>query len=308
MKKSLKIAIFDDGRDIASLNNALLSAGINAQILQSEPVAKIKLEQQIIDTQQKLSLLQGQLEDRYKELKAVDRLKTALLRTFSNELRSPLNIIMGYSKMLQRQYFGKLNSQQLKIIEKVFLGGKNLGKSLDRVLEIAQLEADYLPLEYQKFNLNNLIREVINNVFSLAKSKNIVLEIDCDVTYSVFNGDRYRCQQILTELISNGVYFSNGGKVVISIVESSLEQLSIAIEDTGFGIAPDCIDKIFDKFWQGDRSLERQHQSLGLGLTLVKNLVEKMQGTITVESQFGRGSTFVVSLPRQASSVSLTSA
>ena len=304
MKEALKILIINDERDVCSLNKALLSVGISAKILESESRSDKALEHQIVLSQQhlqekqkKLAILQAQIEEQSRELQAIERLKTSLLRTLSNELRSPLNLILGYSQMLLRQHFGKLNSQQQRIIEKVFCGGKSLLRSLDRMLEISQLEAECWPLENQEFNLNYLVREVIKELSPQAEAKNIALQVNCNLQQPIITGDRDRWRQILVNLIGNGINFTEQGEVKVSIVELSGNRLTIQVKDTGIGIASDCLDKIFDKFWQADRSLERQHQSLGLGLTLVKILVEKMQGTIAVDSQVGKGSTFFVELP-----------
>ena len=133
MEEALKIVIINDERDICSLNNALLSVGISAKILESESCPERVVEHQIVlaqqklqEKQKKLAILQAQIEEQSRELQAIERLKTSLLRTLSNELRAPLNLILGYSQMLLRQHFGQLNSQQQRIIEKVFGGGKSL--------------------------------------------------------------------------------------------------------------------------------------------------------------------------------------
>lgn len=298
MSKPLRIVVIDDDRDSSSIDNALCCAGINARVL-DESVCQSALESQLVYAQQKLDILQSKLESHYRELEVVESLKNSLLRTISNELRSPLNIIMGYSQMLLRQYFGKLNSQQSQIVEKVFFGGKNLLRSIDRMLEIAQLEAECLPLNIQQFDLKLLVEKVILDLSHSAPGKNLTLEINSNLRDSIIESDRDRLKEIIRELIVNAIQFSDRGKISVSLKEIASGELTIAVEDGGIGIAPEHLGRIFDKFWQVDPSLERQHQSLGLGLTLVKILVEKMQGTITVDSQLGRGSTFTLALPRQ---------
>ena len=300
MSKSLIIVVINDDHDSSSINNALSCAGINARVL-DESVDQTALELKLVCTQQKLDILKSKLESYYRELEVVENLKKSLLRTISNELRSPLNIIMGYSQMLLRQYFGKLNTQQIRIIEKVFFGGKNLLRSIDRMLEIAQLEAEYISLDIQQFDLKVLVEEVMTDLSCLVQERNLTSEIYSNLSNSIVNSDLDRLQQILVELINNAIQFSDRGKISVSLEELDSGELAIAVKDMGIGIALEHLERVFDKFWQADSSLERQHQSLGLGLTLVKILVEKMQGTITVNSQLGRGSTFTVRLPRQVS-------
>lgn len=267
-----------------------ITCDVEQQMIFAQKQLKIKYE--------KLHILNNKIKKKKEELKRLEKLESNIVRTLSNELKSPLNIMMGYSQMLMRQHFGKLNSQQIKVVEKIFDSGESLSRSLNRILDISQLEANSLYLDSKIFNLNHLIREIIDHLTPQATAKNISLQIVCQLEQSSILGDRDRWRQILLELISNGINFTEEGEVSVKIAESSRGWITIEVKDSGIGIAADCLDRIFNKFWQADLSLERQYQSLGIGLSLIKALVEKMQGTITVESQIDLGSTFYVQLPR----------
>lgn len=295
-------------KDELSLNNVLEQAGIKAEIVKNDYYKQkiAALEHQIAihkqhlnENQELIVILQNIIQQQQQEIKIFEQLKTKLLRILSHELRTPLNLILGYSQLMLRQHYGRLNRRQLTIVEKVLLGGRNLLKSLDKMLDLSNLEADCLPLQIEQFNLIYLVEDIIKELVTQAEKKHLKLQVDCDLQNPLIVSDLVKLRQILIDLIENGIKFTEQGSVQITVTETTREQIIIQVKDTGIGIPVELIDQIFDKFWQADQSLQRQHQGLGLGLALVKNLVTIIQGRITVESQLGQGSTFTISLPRQ---------
>ena len=256
-------------------------------------------KQHLQSNQELIFILQDIIQQQQQEVEIVERLKTKLLRVLSHELRNPLNLIIGYSQLLLRQHYGRLNHQQSSIVEKVILGGRSLLKSIDKMFDLSQLEEDCLPLKLEHFNLLYLVEDVIKELLPQAEKKQLTLQVDCQSQNPFIRSDRVRLRQILINLVENGIKFTEQGYVQITITEITKNHLIIKVKDTGIGIPPQLIAQIFDRFWQADQSLQRETQGLGLGLALVKNLSAMMQGRITVESQLGKGSTFAISLPRQ---------
>ena len=256
-------------------------------------------KQHLQSNQELIFILQDIIQQQQREVEIVEQLKTKLLRILSHELRNPLNLIIGYSQLLLRQHYGRLNHQQSSIVEKVILGGRSLLKSIDKMFDLSQLEEDCLPLKLEHFNLLYLVEDVIKELLPQAEKKQLTLQVDCQSQNPFIRSDRIRLRQILINLVENGIKFTEQGYVQITITEITKNRLIIKVKDTGIGIPPQLIAQIFDRFWQADQSLQRETQGLGLGLALVKNLSAMMQGRITVESQLGKGSTFAISLPRQ---------
>ncbi|MDJ0692503.1 MAG: HAMP domain-containing sensor histidine kinase [Xenococcaceae cyanobacterium MO_188.B32] len=309
MVEVFQIVITNDGeKNESSLNNLLQKAGIKAQIVKTgyERQQITALEQQIAihkqnlqENQELIAILQDIIQQQQREIQIVEQLKARLLRIVSHELRNPLNLILGYSQLMLRQHYGHLNRQQLSIVEKVLLGGRNLLKSIDKMLDLSQLEANCLPLQIEQFNLIYLVEEVIQELLPQAEKKQLKLQVNCELQDPLIRSDRLRLRQILTNLVENGIKFTEQGAVQLAVTEVTKNRIIIKVKDTGIGIPAPLIAQIFAKFWQADQSLQRQNQGLGLGLALVKNLVAMMQGRITVESQLDQGSTFTISLPRQ---------
>ena len=256
-------------------------------------------KQHLQSNQELIFILQDIIQQQQREVEIVEQLKTKLLRVLSHELRNPLNLIIGYSQLLLRQHYGRLNRQQSSIIEKVILGGRSLLKSIDKMFDLSQLEEDCLPLKLEHFNLLYLVEDVIKELLPQAEKKQLTLHVDCELNNPFIRSDRLRLRQILINLVENGIKFTEQGYVRVTVAEVAKDAMNIRVKDTGIGISSQLTAQIFAKFWQADQSLKRQNQGLGLGLALVKNLVAMMQGRITVESQLGKGSTFTISLPRQ---------
>jgi PAS domain S-box-containing protein len=226
------------------------------------------------------------------------RLKSHFLAIMSHELRTPMNAIVGFSQLLLRQQNSPLAKNQQSMVERIFSNGKHLLKLIEDILQAAKIEANSLELIPQDFNLIELINDIKAEYDSLVKQKNLDFEVSLNLTNSIVVNDSDRLRQILVNLLSNAIKFTEIGYIKIAVWELPLDQIAIAISDTGIGIAQENIEHIFTEFHQVNQTITRQHGGTGLGLAISDRLVKLMGGKIEVESKLNQGSTFTITLPR----------
>ena len=230
--------------------------------------------------------------------------KTAFLATVSHELRTPLNAILGILNLLQLS--GRLQPKDQEYIDLTHDSAEHLLNLLNELLDLSKMEANKLELECNDFNLAAVARKALKVCESKAKQKGIALVDHIDTESEVMvKGDAGRLQQILLNLLSNGIKFTDQGSVTLSVF---LEQPSshgfhfrFRVEDTGIGFTRDQADTLFQPFLQLDSTASRKHEGTGLGLVICKRLTELMGGTIGADGEPGRGATFELTIPFEAS-------
>jgi signal transduction histidine kinase/ActR/RegA family two-component response regulator len=225
-----------------------------------------------------------------------NRAKDNFLATISHELRAPLSPILTWSRMLREHRLSLEQTQRaVEVIERNALLQAALVEDL---LDLSRIAEGKLTLEVRPVVLADVVGHAIETVRAAADAKNIRLQVVLDTSLAPIPGDPNRLQQVLWNLLSNAVKFTpNGGRVHV-VLERVNSHVEIAVSDTGLGIPPDQLPHLFERFWQGDASTARTQKGLGLGLAIVRHLVELHGGTIVAESPgAGQGSTFTVKLP-----------
>lgn len=234
----------------------------------------------------------------------LDYMKNAFVSVASHELRTPLNAILGYTEMLQEGAYGPLLSEQRGAIERIVVSTGQLLDLANNLLDHAQLEAGVLALNAVPFSPKELVDSVRGVMDMMARAKGLKLtsHVASDVP-ATLHGDRQRLYQVLVNLVSNAIKFTDEGMIHVRVYKPDKTHWALAVSDTGRGIPAEVQPRIFEPFQQVEDPIKRNHRGTGLGLSLVKRLVTLMGGEINVESEVGRGSTFIVVLPQQEEGV-----
>jgi signal transduction histidine kinase/CheY-like chemotaxis protein len=232
------------------------------------------------------------------ELRRLDELKSEFLAMVSHELRTPLTAIIGYSRLLIRQVHGPLSPKQLEHQEAIFRGAQRLTNLINDLLDVSRLEAGRIELQPRPTELKHVVEQVIQVVGVAAHGKQIRLDNAIGAGLPPVHVDPSRLQQILVNLLGNAVKFTPPGGVVRVAAGRHQEQVWVAVEDTGVGIPGDELARIWDPFYQVESPMRRRHGGSGLGLALVRRLVELHGGLVRAESEGeNRGSRFSFTLP-----------
>ncbi len=252
----------------------------------------------LIETERELRNAFEELAVAKEHAEAADRLKSAFLATMSHELRTPLNSIIGFTGIILQGIVGPLNDEQKIQLNMVRSSAQHLLSLINDVLDISKIEAGQLQVAYENYDLRSTIEKAVESARPLADKKG--LELICEVSpeIDVVTGDRRRVEQVLLNLISNAIKFTETGEVKIEC-ESEEDNVTIRVIDTGIGIKTEDMGKIFQDFRQIDSGMTRKYEGTGLGLSICKRLVELMGGQIGVTSVWSSGSTFSFSLPKE---------
>jgi signal transduction histidine kinase len=231
------------------------------------------------------------------EAEAASRTKSEFLTTISHELRTPLNAIIGYSDMLIEEDFGKINDKQKRFSQHIHNSGKHLLELINDILDISKIESGKLELLYEDFILKDLMENVENIVKPLAIKKQIDLCFPADYEILSIKADRVKFKQILYNIMNNAVKFTPEKGTVVVSTKIKGNNLEVSVKDNGIGISEESQKHLFTPFYQADSSCSREYQGTGLGLSLVRKLVNLHGGKVTVESVLGKGSTFTITIP-----------
>lgn len=273
------------------------------QQLQAELIERQRTEAILKTTNEQLQLVNI-------DLARVTRLKDEFLANMSHELRTPLNAILGMAEILQERIFGPITEKQQPAIDTIASSGKHLLALINDILDLAKIESGKLDLERSITSIRSLCQSSLNLVNQLAHKKNIQLNLILFSDIDQIEVDERRIRQILINLLSNAIKFTPiNGTVTLEVCQHNIhpsEQdpnrqhyIRFSVIDTGIGIAPNDIPKLFQAFVQIDSNLNRQYDGTGLGLALVKRIAELHGGWVEVESQLDHGSRFTISLPYQ---------
>ncbi len=232
------------------------------------------------------------------EAEEASRLKSEFLATMSHELRTPLNAIIGYADLMLTGLIGEMSEKHHNYVERIVSNGERLLTLINELLDLSKIEAGRLETLNQPLSPAQLLTESHARMLSLAEQKGLGLEtfLDPDLPPEIM-GDKGHLEHVLTNLVGNAIRFTQSGKVTIRFETAADSRWQLSVTDTGLGIPPHALEFIFDEFRQVDGSSQREYGGTGLGLAIVRKLTVLMGGTVQVESEVGKGSTFTVKLP-----------
>ena len=227
-----------------------------------------------------------------------NQVKSAFLANMSHELRTPLNAIIGYSEMLLEEAEDTGESALVPDVNKILAAGKHLLDLINAILDLSKIEAGKMELYVETFQVSALIDEAASIVKPLLEKNGNALKIAIGAGVDSMRTDQTKLRQALFNLMSNASKFTNDGIVNIEVKAVAGEQLAFAVSDTGVGMSPEQLARLFEPFTQGDASTSRKYGGTGLGLVISRRFARMLGGDITVESTLGKGSTFTLTLPK----------
>lgn len=228
--------------------------------------------------------------------------KSSFLAKMSHELRTPLNAILGYCELLQEEFEDLGNETHLPDLNKIHSAGSHLLALINDILDLSKVEAGKMELHIESFDVKQLVDEVVSTIRPLLERQENQFMVECEEGVGLMRADFLKIKQILINLLSNASKFTDQGLVTLRVSNSNAHAadfISFSVEDTGVGIAPQQIDKIFQAFTQAESSTTRQYGGTGLGLAITSRFCEMMGGHIDVESKVKKGSCFQVFIPRE---------
>jgi signal transduction histidine kinase len=254
------------------------------------------LEQQVQERTRELARALAELDDKSRELEAASHHKSEFLANMSHELRTPLNAISGFSQVLRKELYGEINEKQAEYLDDVLASARHLLSLIDDVLDLSKVEAGQIELQVEPFSLPAALERGVVMVREGATNGGVRISLSSDPGIDTVIGDERRVRQVVFNLLSNAVKFTPAGGTV-DIATAQLDgEVRVSVSDTGPGIAPEDQERIFEEFQQASAGKE-QREGTGLGLALSRRLVELHGGRIWVDSELGKGSTFVFTLP-----------
>lgn len=239
----------------------------------------------------------SQLKSKTIELERGNKAKSEFLGVMSHELRTPLNVIKGYTELIRRQVLGSITSGQEAALDKIAAQSADLLNMISDVLQVTVIEADTVKIESSEVNLNQFLGRLKSN-YDLPFDKKLEIKWDYPSDLPILRMDEDKLKAVLQNLINNAIKFTEAGSISISVQHNrDVGTIEFSIKDTGIGIPQDKLESIFNAFQQADGSTTRRFGGVGLGLYIVKKFTELLRGKVEVKSEFGKGSTFTVSLP-----------
>jgi len=223
--------------------------------------------------------------------------KSQFLATIGHELRTPLNAIVGFSDMMANDIGGELPPTFREYSSLISRSGYHLLEIVNMLLDMSKIEAGRFELQTSKFDPKALVAPCIQIVSKAAQEKNIEIEVKMEQALPMIIGDERACRQIVINLLSNAIKFSAEGGKVLWTLKPQGAHLLMSVSDTGLGMDKDAIDRLGEPFFQADGGLDRNHEGTGLGVSIVKGLVQLHDGSLKVSSERGQGTTMTVLLP-----------
>jgi GAF domain-containing protein len=237
-----------------------------------------------------------EIQDKSHQLEEASRHKSQFLANMSHELRTPLNAILGYTELIMDGLYGETPGKMRDVLDRIQKNGKHLLGLINDVLDLSKIEAGQLSLALNDYSLKEVVQSVFSAVEPLATEKKLEFKIEMPAMLPSGRGDERRLTQVLLNLVGNAIKFTDTGEIAIKATAQN-GSFTVAVCDTGPGIAEADRAKIFEEFQQADSSVTRKKGGTGLGLSISRRIIEMHGGRLWVESDLGRGSTFSFTLP-----------
>ena len=240
-----------------------------------------------------------EIQDKSRQLAEASQHKSQFLANMSHELRTPLNAIIGVTEMLRED--AEALKQDIEPLDRVLGAGRHLLALINDILDLSKIEAGRMELALSSFALAPLINDVVKTIEPLAAKNTNQVAVSCDAATGTMHADQMRLRQALLNLMSNANKFTEKGTITVAAhhgQENGRDWVTVAVTDTGIGMAPEQMSKLFQEFSQASSTTASKYGGTGLGLAISRRFCQMMGGDITVESAPGRGSTFTIRLPR----------
>ncbi|TNE43111.1 MAG: response regulator [Deltaproteobacteria bacterium] len=281
----------------ASALLALLYESAKSEAFQQLNVALAKLQENNVI----LETTNQNLEEARHQAEGANRAKSEFLANMSHEMRTPLNAVIGYSDFLMEEAEDLGYDDIVPDLKRIHVAGKHLLSLINDVLDLSKIEAGRMELHIEPFLIDDVMSTVLDTATPLSEANNNAFSVDVQIEEGRrFQGDVVRLRQILLNLLSNSFKFTEEGEVFLTIqdeVEDDESWLVFTVRDTGIGMSPEQVERLFQKFSQAESSISKRFGGTGLGLALVESFCKLMGGSVGVESELGEGSVFTVRIP-----------
>ncbi|EZH64191.1 sensor histidine kinase [Geomicrobium sediminis] len=248
-----------------------------------------------VTTRDELGSLSQSMNELAHDLKRYRINKQEFFSNVSHEFRTPLSYIQGYSDALKKGFY-KDDKEHQRFIEIINDESHRMNRLINDLFELSRMEEERFPLELELVEVENAVNSAVAKIEATAKEKDIRLIVKCDSDIPHIAADAFRLEQIFTNLLQNAVRYTEKGQILVE-VNAEHGKVKAIVSDTGKGINTEYLPHIFDRFYRVEKSRARDHGGTGLGLAIVKQLTELQYGSIEVESQFGKGTKFILSFP-----------
>jgi signal transduction histidine kinase len=286
-----------ENRNPAALANNLFFLGCTGVIVTTGSYLHNRLRLREFTLRFELERNRRLIEENNRKLVELDQAKSRFFANISHELRTPLTLLIAPLETLLNRHRSKLDADSIALLQTMQGNGMRLLKLINDLLDIVRLESGRLEVRRESVNVSEFLKGLASAARQMADDKRLRLETEIAPEVGVVSLDRDKVEKTLLNLVFNALKFTPAGGLVHLSARREGQELVLRVRDTGMGIAKEKIGQVFSRFWQADDSSRRKYQGVGIGLSLVKEFTELQGGTVTVESELGKGATFTVRLP-----------